>query len=177
MKRFIPLFGAASILCIVFGTIYVTVQQAQRHDANYPQIQIAADAAAALDRGAKPASLVGQAVDLNSSLAPFLIIYDKSGHVVTGSGYLNQRLPPAPYGILTAAQGKAYHAVTWQPQERVRIASVTVAANSYYVLSGRSLEQVEANENETFGLALIGGIASLLVLGSSYVLAKRRVRQ
>lgn len=55
--------------------------------------------------------------------------------------------------------------MTWEPQSGVRIASVTVAAKDYYVLSGRSLTEVEKNESETFRIAFIGGVLSLLVLG------------
>ncbi|MEO8104892.1 MAG: hypothetical protein ABI602_00970 [Candidatus Saccharibacteria bacterium] len=165
MKQSLPLLGAATILLIIFGTIYATVQQDQRRAANYPQIQLASTAAESLNQGVKPAQLMTPAVDLNASLAPFLIIYDKSGHVVAGSGYLSRQLAAAPLGILTAAQSQAYHAVTWQPQAGVRIAAVTVSAKDYYVLSGRSLREVEANEAASLHLAITGGLASLAVLG------------
>ena len=80
-----PWLGAGAILVVIFGTIYTVAHQAQRQDANYPQIQIAEDAAAALNRGVKPAALVSGKVDLGASLAPFTIIYDKSGRIVAGS--------------------------------------------------------------------------------------------
>ena len=171
-----PWFGATAILIVIFGTLYGVVQQSQRTDANYPQLQIAQDTAAALNQGDKPSTLVGARVNVGESLAPFTIIYAKSGQVVAGSGLLNGTVPRAPYGILTAANGRTFNYVTWQPQGGVRIAAVTVAANYYYVLSGRSLREVEANESHTLHISLLGGVASLIVLAAMYLLTRRPVR-
>jgi hypothetical protein len=165
MKKLLPWFGVLAVLVVVFGTVNTVVQQAQRRDANYPQIQLAEDTAAALDHGGKPLSLVHGNVDLAASLAPFTVIYDKSGNVIAGSGYLNGHVPRAPLGVLTASRSDTYNAVTWQPQAGVRIASVSVAANNYYVLSGRSLTEVEKNENVTFQYSLFGGLVSMVLFG------------
>ena len=170
MKKLIAGLSAVGILIIIFGTIYAVAQQVQRSDANYPQIQIAEDAAAEINTNHDPytASILTP-VDMRSSLAPFTIVYDKTGHVVSGSGYLNGKVPKAPLGMLADSKGETYHAVTWQPQKDVRIASVTVAAKNYYVLSGRSLTEVEKNETNTLQIALIGGILSVLALGVAIV--------
>jgi len=175
MKKLIPWYGSIVILIIIFGTIYGVVQQAQRQAANDPQIQIAEDTAVLLNQGVKPAALTFGRVSLNTSLAPFMIVYDKSGRVVAGSGYLSGQVPTVRDGVLQAASNKDYHAVTWQPQAGVRIAAVTVAADNYYVLSGRSLKQVEVNENETLQIAFIGGIASLIVLGIVFAISQSSV--
>ena len=174
MKRLITFIGAAVILVVIFGTIYGVVQQAQRSDANAPQMVLAEDAAAALNRGATPSSLATGHIDMGSSLAPFVIIYSKNGQVVAGSGYLNGTIAVAPPGILSAAQGRDYNIVSWQPQSGVRIAAVTVAANNYYVLGGRSLKQVELNENKALLLSFLGGVASVVVLGGIFFLTKER---
>lgn len=175
MKKLIPWLGASLVVVITFGTIYAAVQQAQRRGANYPQIQIAEDAAAALDKGVQPAKLVNGRVDMVRSLAPFTIIYDKSGKAVVGSGYLHGKTPAIPIGVLTAAKGKDYSFVTWQPAAGVRIAAVSVAARDYYVLSGRSLKEVERNENQTMQLTLLGGIASMLTLVVSFAAVTKRI--
>jgi hypothetical protein len=119
----------------------------------------------ALNEGQDPSVLAKGKVDVGSSLAPFVIIYDISGHVVNGSGYLNGSVPTVPLGVLTAANSKPYNAVTWQPEGGVRIAAVSVATHHYYVLSGRSLKEVELNEQRTFQDSLLGGIAVIVVLG------------
>jgi len=155
---------------VVFGTIYATVQQSQRNNANSPQIQISQDAAADLNGGDSPLVLLGRNVDMKTSLAPFIIIYDKAGNVVNGSGYLNGKIPKAPIGVLTDSKGKDYNAVTWEPQDGVHVASVTVAAKNYYVLSGRSLTEVEKNETKSLQITLLGALAALILLGVIFVL-------
>jgi hypothetical protein len=173
MKKNALWLGAIAILVIIFGTIYTIVQQAQRSDADYPQVQMAEDAAAALNNGAQPMTLVGSKVNINTSLAPFTIIYDKSGHIVAGSGFLNSSVPTIAFGVLSAANGHTYNRVTWQPQNGVRIASVSVAAKHYYVLSGRSLAEVEKNETKSFQLSVLGGVCSLIVLGLAFLTTKK----
>ena len=170
MKKAIFALVPLAILAVIFGTIYVVVQQAQRSGANYPQIQIAEDTAAALDQGNEPYGVITSGkVDLSKSLAPFTIIYDKTGHVVAGSGFLNNKIPSIPVGVLTAAKNQQYNAVTWQPQKDVRIASVAVSAKDYYVVSGRSLYEVEKQESLTLRLAALGLLVSLVVLGVGYI--------
>lgn len=169
------------MLVVIFGTIYAAVQQAQRSAANYPQIQMAEDTAAKVNKkGFNPQfSTIGltEPVDMGSSLAPFTIIYDQKGNAVSGSGYLGKKVPKAPLGILRAAKGKDYNAVTWQPEKGVRIAAVTVAADKYYVLSGRSLTEVEKNENNTFWLAFAGGVISIIILAGATAAKMVVVRQ
>jgi hypothetical protein len=173
MKKLIPWLSAAVILVIVFGTIFVVAQQLQRHDDNYPQVQIAEDMAAALEEGTRPASLPRGRVDIRRSLAPFTIIYDKSGRVVAGSGYLDSKVPVIPYGVLMNGKGKAYHTVTWQPAAGVRIAAVSVAARDYYVVSGRSLTEIEKSVTQSLELSAFGCLVSLVVLVGAFRLYNR----
>jgi hypothetical protein len=142
--------------------------------ANSPQIQLAEDTAAALNQGKKPNSLISGNVNINNSLAPFVIIYDKSGNIVSGSGYLNGHIPVVPYGVLTSSNNQDYSWVSWQPASNVRIASVSVSANKYYVLSGRSLKQVEINENHVLQISFLGGIISLIVLAITFLMSESK---
>jgi hypothetical protein len=171
MKKLLPWLASLAILVVGFGTVYGAVQQSQRSDANYPQIQMAEDTAAELQHGEFAAAQLAPNIDVAKSLAPFTIIFDKSGKVTQGSGYLNGKVPKAPLGILAAAKGKDYNAVTWQPQKGVRIAAITVAGKDYYVLSGRNLKEVEKNENRTLLLALLGGIVSVILLAFIFVVS------
>ncbi len=171
MKKLLPWLFVAITLVVLFGTIYTIAQQVQRSDANYPQIQLAEDTAAALNHDNLALGQVYGSVNIATSLAPFTIIYDKTGRVVTGSGYLNGHVPKIPIGLLSAAKGKDHNAVTWQPQKNVRVAAVSVAAKNYYVLSGRSLREVEKNETTTLQLAMLGGIVSMILLAVVFVLS------
>ena len=168
MKRQITALAVIGILVVIFGTMYAVVQQAQRSDANYPQIQMSEDMAAQINGSADPhiASTLSP-VDMAASLAPFTIIYDAKGDVVSGSGYLHGKVPKVPLGLLSASRGETFNAVTWQPQKGVRVATVTVATKNYYVMSGRSLKEVEKNEDRTLVISLVGGVLSLLVFGAA----------
>ena len=154
------------VIGIMFVTLYVTAQQVLRTNANWPQIQIAEDVAAQLNNNnLTPQSLIGNSVDMSKSLASFTSIYDVTGRTVTGSGYLDGQVAVPPKGILTSAEGQPYNAVTWQPKSGVRIAAVVVKAKNYYVLSGRSLVEVEKNEGQILTITLVGGLLSLVIVG------------
>lgn len=164
LVKHLPLILTIGLITLVFGTIYVVGQQILRQSANDPQVQLAQDAAQKLNNGSAPASLDTSMVNMATSLAPFIIIYDKSGSVVAGSGYLAGNIPSVPIGVLQNSSHYAYNAVTWQPMSTVRIASVTVSADNYYVLSGRSLKQVEIRENLVLELVLLGWFVSVIGL-------------
>ncbi|MCX6728656.1 MAG: hypothetical protein NTV39_02725 [Candidatus Saccharibacteria bacterium] len=152
------------VITIIFGTMYISQQQLLRISANSPQIQLAQDTAAELNSGTSPASLTKNRIDIGNSLAPFVIIYSRSGQLVSGNGYLNGKIPTVPIGVLQHSNGKDYSFVTWQPQDNVRIASVSVSANNYYVLAGRSLKEVEKQENSQLQFAMFGWIVSVVVI-------------
>jgi hypothetical protein len=177
IKKLIPWAGAAAILTVIFGTIHVIGQQSLRVSANDPQAQMAEDTAAGLNAGLPPTALVTGKVDVATSLAPFVIIYDRSGHVVAGSGYLHGQIPTVPYGVLTHAKPGDDNWVTWQPESGVRLATVEAAANKYYVLSGRSMREVENRENHLLAFVAFGYFVSLVVLGGVYVLAPKTFKK
>lgn len=170
MRKRAPWISATILVTLAFASSYAAIQQSQRQSANDPQIQIAQDVAGRLNKGAIPSEVTrGEAVDIKKSLAPFVIIYDQQGKVVAGSGTINKSTPKIPHGVLLVSKDQAYNAITWQPQPNVRIASVTVAANQYFVLSGRSLKEVEIRENKTLQLLSLGWLISLIVLFGSYL--------
>ena len=161
-KTWLPFAVVITALCAL---VYVTAQQVLRMGANDPQIQMAEDAAAALDQGASPSALMpGQHVEFSSSLAPFLILYDASGKPVGGSGLLNGQLPDYPMGALQSAKQTGENRVTWQPQAGVRIASVAVPYKNGFVVAGRSLREVENRESQAQLLAVVAWIISLVAL-------------
>ncbi|MGE5073212.1 MAG: hypothetical protein ACM3MF_07275 [Anaerolineae bacterium] len=141
MRTWLPL---AVVVTAMAALVFLTVQQALRQGANDPQIQMAEDTAAALDHGASAESAVPrERVELASSLAPFVVLYDASGKPVAGSGMLDGALPEYPTGALQASKQGGQNHVTWQPREGVRIASIVVPYQAGYVMAGRSLREVE----------------------------------
>jgi hypothetical protein len=168
---FLPSVVVATLAC---GVVYLAVQQDLRSGANDPQYQLSEDAAAALDGGAAPASLVGAVkVDIARSLAPFLVIFDASGGVLATSGVLDGHDPVPPRGVLDAARIHPPDTVTWQPRAGVRIAQVTVSWRGGTVLAGRSLREVERREDQALLIVAAAWLAGLAGLAGASVLAAR----
>jgi hypothetical protein len=160
---FVPVAVLATVAC---GLVYVEVQQELRAGANDPQYQLAEDAAARLDAGTAPASLVdaAQNVDLASSLAPFVIVFDSSHAVIATNATLDGGSPAPPHGVLDAARPGSPSAVTWQPRSGLRLATVTATWKGGFVLAGRSLsrvEQLESNAELIAGAAWLVGLLAL----------------
>jgi hypothetical protein len=175
LRRFILSFLPFAVLatCLA-GLIYIVVQQELRTGANDPQQQLAEDAAARLNAGAARADLAtGAKVDLATSLAPFLVIYDATGSVLATDGQLDGAPPEIPKGVLDAARANGIDAVTWQPRSGVRIATVTVPWAGGSVMAGRSLRLVEERESQLELLVGAGWVATVVALAFALVVAGR----
>jgi hypothetical protein len=159
---FLPLALLATLLA---GLVYGVAQQGLRSGANDPQLQLAEDAARALDAGVDPAAVVGPGVvDAAVSLAPFVVVYDAGGRVLASSGTLDGAAPVPPLGVLEHAAVNAPNAVTWQPREGVRVATVTARWGGGTVMAGRSLREVERREDQVLLLVAAGWAATLAAL-------------
>jgi hypothetical protein len=162
---FLPLAVLATLLC---GVVYLIAQQSLRSGANDPQVQVAEDAARALDTGSQPSSVVDPTtVDLDRSLALFVIVFDGAGRVLAGNGQLDGDYPVPPAGVLGHATPDAPSIVTWQPRAGVRIAAVTARWAGGTVLAGRSLREVEKREDQALLLAGVGWIVTLGALAAA----------
>ena len=155
----------AAAITALSGLVYVVAQQTYRQSANDPQIQLAEDAAAQLEAGAQPQTLLGSdKVDMARSLAPFLIIYDDTGTTVASSVQLNGQTPPLPPGVFTDTRKSGEDRITWQPQEGVRSATIMThfaGPRPGFVLSGRSLRETEKRVDLLAPLVGLGWLATL----------------
>ena len=168
MRQLLYWLCAALVITALYTTIGGVMQNVLRSGANDPQLQVAEDAAAQLDRGHTTASTGGAQVDIANSLAPFLIVYDRQGRVVSSSGQLNGQTPALPNGVLTSMGPGSEKKLTWQPQAGVRVAAVMVAAQQGYVVSGRSLREVEDRIGALQHLILAAWALSLVALALTY---------
>lgn len=162
IRYFLPL---VVLITGVFLSMYVLSQQVLRQDANDPQIQMSEDIANALSEGKEVKNLVPQKIELTQSIAPFIIIYDKNGKVISSTVALSGETPDIPQGVLLSAKANGQNRLTWQPATNVREAIVVTYFNNKsegYVLAGRSLQEVEQRENQILKLAGIGWIATLV---------------
>jgi hypothetical protein len=159
--RWLPLAALAVGLCLL---VHVSVQQVLRSGGDDPQVQMAEDAARALEAGAAPEALLPPPVEVGKSLAPFLIILDDRASVRASSGTLDgkQVLPPA--GILDFVRSHGEERVTWQPGTGVRLATVVVRVAEPapgFVVAGRSLREVEERERQSL---LLCALAAAILL-------------
>ena len=165
LGTWIPLAVVVTAFCAL---AYMTQQQALRQGANDPQIQMAEDAAAALNQGADSQAVLPQTrVELSTSLAPFLMVFDVTGKAVASSGTLNGTMPDYPLGALEAAKQGGENRVTWQPQPGARIASVAVPYKQGYVVAGRSLREVEKRIAQTETIAAVVWIVTMLAMSAA----------
>jgi hypothetical protein len=166
---FLPFAVLATLLS---GLIAVVAQQGLRTGADSPQLQLAEDAARALDAGAAPATVTGPAaVDIAGSLAPFLVVFDATGHVLATGGRLDGADPAPPAGVLEHATTGSPNRVTWQPRPGVRVATVTVRWSGGTVLAGRSLREVERRVEASQELVFLGWAATLVALAVACIVA------
>lgn len=169
-----PLISRVLLITIVFASMYGLVQQQGRLMANdMPQL-LATQAAKQLDAGFGLTSIQMGATDLANNPVPFVIVYDKKGKPVAGSGYLDKKLAVMPAGVVNHAKPGEPHAVTWAPRPGVRIASVTVAAKDYYVVGGQSLKMTEKHAKRLSLLTVLGYAASLFVILAVHFCRSRR---
>jgi hypothetical protein len=174
------LAGISTILALA---IYAIPQQVLRQGANDPQIQLATDLVAVLERGDTSASLqqevqavAGQGnVDVARSLSPFVIVYDDQGRPLASQAQLNGGVPVPPSGVFDFVRQHGEERVSWQPilgsTRGVRIAAVVQrvsGAHPGFVLAGRSLREVEAREHQIAQMARLAwlGMLGLILVGT-----------
>ncbi len=171
----------SAAVTVVCGLVYVESQQQLREAADDPQVQMAEDAASRLGGGAPSTSLIPTVtVDMTSSLAPFVIVYDAHDMVIASSTTLGGRTPQLPAGVLSSARASGEDRVTWQPSPGVRIAAVVVANQYGAVLAGRSLRDVEVREANALDIAVAGWVAAevalaLVILVVEWAFERRRM--
>ena len=162
-KIWLPL---AVVIVSMCGLVYLTVQQVLRKGANDPQIQLSEDFAASLTSSKVPSGeFPAQQVEISTSLAPFVMIFDDNGKVLVSNALLDGKTPQYPVGVFDYVRQHGQDRVTWQPREGVRQAAVVTRysgpAGSGFVVAGRSLREVE--ERSTFFLQVCA-IACILTL-------------
>ncbi len=164
-RAFISWIPLAIAIVGICGLIYLAVQQDDRQSLNDPQIQMAEDAAQAIANGGSVSTVVPSAAfDIGQSLAPYIIVYDESGHAVAYSGTLDGAVPVPPAGVFAYAQEHGSDRLTWEPKAGVRTAIDVerIPGNEGFVLVGRNMREVESRESALEETVAVGMIAILL---------------
>src|SRR3569833_45694 len=159
-------FGYAALITLVCILVYVTVQQSFRLSANDPQVQMAHDAALAIDQGADPKTLAATETDIDIArgLSPYVAVYDPSGNMVTGKATLNGKPLRIPQGVIDYIRKNGRDAASWQPEAGVRQAMVgtSTANGKYIVIAGRSLASTEERITRLGEQVAFGWVMSLI---------------
>ena len=183
MKRLLQIWLLIAIIVSgLTGLLYATVQQVLRSGADDPQIQMAEDAATTLGNGGALQSVMPAGnVDIATSLAPYIVVFDASGKPVASSAQLNGQTPTIPPGVFHSVRQNGEDRITWQPQPGVRSAIVVVpirGSGGGFVLAGRSLREVEKREDDLLHIDLLGWAAILIVsFLASALFFRRSTRQ
>lgn len=188
----LPLAVAITGACLL---VYASVQQNYRQSLNDPQIQMAEDAAAALASGISPSRALGLPVanasssvntgvkiNIVSSLAPWLAVYDDAGIPIQSTGMLDDAMPVPPQGIFETARANAgndtsipgQNRVTWQPTAGVRQALVVQEVSGEsggFVVAGRNMREVEEREARLSYFVLLAWLALILATLAAAVAA------
>lgn len=163
--------AGALLLVVIFASIHLNVQQTIRSAANDPQIELAQSAIDVLSKGVGPNELMPDSVpqvDMANMLTPFILIYDAEKQHVAGNGRLDGQVPVPPHDVFDNAKTHGESRLTWHPKPGVHTAIVVrymETPEPLYVLTGRSLREVEARERNSLTYAVVGlGIALAVYL-------------
>lgn len=175
IRRSTALFlPAAAVLVIAAGLVVAAVQQDLRIGANDIPQQLTEDGVRALDSGATPAAVAGSgSVPLESSLAPFVAVFDGQGALLASSGRLDGHPPAPPAGIFEEARSAGSDTVTWQPRAGVRIALVALPWTGGTIVAGTSLRVIESRIERIEVFVAAGLLAGLAVLAVTAAVAAR----
>jgi hypothetical protein len=162
--------SAITIITIIMGLIYASVQQTYRSNADDPQIQIAHDLRDHLQNG--KAIAFDDTIDLERSLSVFKEAYDENVNPIQSTGFLNGKMPRIPKGIFEDAKTNGEHLVTWQPQRNVRMAMCVVRVGTTpiaYLAVGRSLREVEERVSRLTTMVFIAWLLCLAIVLFNWV--------
>ena len=173
------IFNALVLAGIATGVtlaLYAIPQHVLRSGLNDPQIQMATDTAATLERsgvidglrqGALLSSGTSTNVDIARSLSPFLIVFNNQGQPLGSSAQLDGQTPTPPKGVFDYVRQHGQERVTWQPKPGVRIAAVIERVNGPqpgFVLAGRNMREVEARIADVQSMAGLTGLGMLALI-------------
>jgi hypothetical protein len=177
------IFNAVVLAGIATGVsvaLYAIPQHVLRSGLNDPQIQMAGDLAATLNRygvndglvhGAPLNSPLGGSVDMARSLSSFLIVFNDAGQPLGSNAQLDGQTPVPPAGIFEYVRQHGEERVTWQPRRGVRIAAVVMRVQGQqpgFVLAGRNMHEVEARIADVQTMAGLTwlGMMGLILIGT-----------
>ena len=142
--QWLPYAFVVSIL-ILFVT--VSIRSYVRTSVNEQLIVVTENLAADMFRNDVPSAPLPSAevVDVERSIAPFVILYDSNGQPTDGTGKLNDTFPGLPQKITEHARTHSEYRLDWKPQANTRLAIVVRYyqndQRAGFVLAGKNLRE------------------------------------
>lgn len=171
MKRLIPWLVSLVVVSLLFGSVYVSLQQIGRmSDEDVPAALVLAQLNAP-----NPQALSSERpVDLAKGPGTFVNVYRTDGTPVAGSGTLSGSVPRLPQGVIESTVRTGQDRVTWQPQVGIRYAIVARAARDTVVVAGQNLQPSETRDTRVLLFLGLGWLGSVLVIAAGYALTVGR---
>jgi hypothetical protein len=173
MRRIIGWLTATIIITLIFGSVYVTLQQFGRHSAN--AAPAAAAAAQIQQMGSGPTA--EPRLELTADSGIFVMVFGEDNKPAASTVILHGELPVIPAGVLETARTFGSDTVTWQPEPGLRMAVVARQAPGGVVVAGQSLTPFEDSDRMSQLFLAAGWAGSMVVLAGGYgaaALARRR---
>lgn len=156
---------AAFLACLAYGL-------SLRNGGDRQPLRLAAGAAGQLTSGSPPGSVVPPVINMASSPAPFVIVFDAQHHILASSGHLHGHTPPLPGGVLAWVAAHGRDRITWQPGPSLREAAVIEpygGPHPGFVLAAQSLRGISGQQRSlTWGIATIW----LAAVAMSFLMAR-----
>lgn len=173
---------AAAAWTVLAGGEYAVAQQVGRIGADDVPRAVAAMSVDRLAAGASPPAVAGgPPVELTSSAAPFVIVFDGHHQLLASDATVSGRPPALPAGVLDAAVSNGSNHVTWQPAHDVREAVFATPWRSStadgVLVAGVGLGPTEDRAARVQGLAACAWAAGLAGLVTLFLLTRDRARR
>src|SRR6478735_3241432 len=162
MRRTVGWLTAALVVTLIFGSVYVALQQLGRRSANEaPEAALAAQV-----QLTRPTPAPGPRLELTPDSGVFVIVYGADNSPETGTVTFDGWLPAVPGGVLDTARTSGFDAVTWQPEPELRMAIVARPSAGKVVVAGQSLAPYEDRDNRTLIILALGWLCCVFVIAA-----------
>ncbi len=165
--RAVAIFVAlVALVSVLFISICYSARTVFRQQANDPQIEVTEQVAGIVRQGVPIDAIVSSAeqIDLNSSKALFVMIFDNERSLAGSSAQLNGEAPSVPSEVFDKTNEMGEYRFDFEPSENLKFAGVMKKIDdSAYVLAGRSLSEMETRAAALEQPLWIGWIISVLL--------------
>jgi hypothetical protein len=157
--------GVVGLFLITFtcGLVYLVSQQTLRLNANAVPNQIAVDTSIKLEKSSNTQELISeQSLDISKSQGAFVMVYDSNKNLIATTGMLGSIKPTYPSGVLDYLDKHNEDRVTWQPEDKLRFATVGIKYKNGYIVAAQSLSETEKTIQQIGYIVLLAWLSAIV---------------